>query len=275
MKQKMLPILLSIFIVVLVVLIIGKRNLSMQFSKQVKTLFAQSENISNQTFHKSQLDGLPEPVQRYFKHILKEGQPYTSYARLTHDGQFKTGLDKKWTTIKGEQYFTIGKPGYIWKGSTPLVTARDMYIADKGRLIVTLLSLVYVVDGQGEEFNEGEFQRWLAESVWFPTNLLPSERLAWSAIDTQTAKLHFVYNELSVAFLVTFNSIGEITQMETNRFMEKGKKEVWIGKMSDYKEIDGILVPTNIEAIWRLEKGDHSYAKFKVKKLEYNVSEIF
>lgn len=270
----MLTILLSVFGLALLAWLLGNVNLAVRFRKQVKSLFAQSD-ILNQTFQKSQLDSLPDPVRRYFNLVLKEGQPYISYVRLRHNGQFKAGLDEKWTTIKGEQYFTTETPGYIWKGTTPFVTARDLYIADKGRLIVTILSLVNVVDGQGKEFDEGEFQRWLAESVWFPTNLLPSERLKWSVIDAQTAKLDFNYNELSVVFLVTFNSLGEITQMETSRFMEKGRREVWIGKMSDYKEMEGILVPTSIEAIWRLEKGDHSYAKFIVKKLEYDVSEKF
>jgi hypothetical protein len=151
-----------------------------------------------------------------------------------------------------------------------MATARDMYIADKGRLIVTVLSLITVVDGQGESFNEGEFQRWLAESVWFPTNLLPSERLQWSAIDSDTAKLTFNYKELSILFLVTFNAGGEITQMETNRFMDKDHKEIWIGKLADYKEMNGILIPNTIEAIWRLEKGDYPYARFYIKKIDYN-----
>lgn len=268
-------IILSISSIFIIMLSIGKIYFSKQFSKQVKELFSQSKIISNKTFRYEQLSGLPEPVQRYFKHVLKEGQPYISYARLTHDGQFKTGLDKKWGVIKGEQYFTLEKPGYVWKGSTPLFSARDMYIADEGRLIVTLLSLVNVVDEQGEEFNEGEFQRWLAESVWFPTNLLPSEKLHWSPIDTNTAKLIFSYNELSVTYVVTFNSIGEITEMQTSRFMEKDKKEIWIGKMYDYKEMNEVLVPTNIEAIWRLETGDFPYAKFRVHKLEYDIPEQF
>lgn len=73
-----------------------------------------------------------------------------------------------------------------------MATARDMYISDKGRLIVTVLFLINVVGAQGESFNEGEFQRWLAECVWFPTNLLPSERLQWSAIDSNTANIVFI-----------------------------------------------------------------------------------
>ena len=70
----MITILLSIFGLIVLTLLIGKVNLSTQFSNQVKTRFAHSENISNQAFQKSQLDSLPDPVQRYFNSVLKEGQ---------------------------------------------------------------------------------------------------------------------------------------------------------------------------------------------------------
>lgn len=253
----------------IITLIIGRVNLSTQFNREVKELFSQSKNISDKTFKYEQLFGLPEPVQRYFKHVLEEGQPYISYIRLTHDGQFKTGQDKNWMDIQGEQYFTAEKPGFIWKGTTSMVTARDMYIADKGRLVVSLLSLINVVDGKGEKFNEGELQRWLAECVWFPTNLLPSEKLNWTAIDSLTAKLTFNYKGISIFYIVTFNETGEITKMETKRYMSEENRETWLGKLADYKEINGIIVPTSIEATWKLEKGDYSYAKFKVKKIEY------
>ena len=222
-----------------------------------------------------QFSGLPEPVQQYFKHVLKDGHPYISHIRLTHDGQFKTGQVKDWVNIKGEQYFTTDKPGYIWKGTTTMFTARDMYIADKGRLIVTLFSLVNVVDGKGEQYNQGELLRCLGESVWFPTNFLPSGRLQWFTIDAHTAKLIYNYNSMSLFYIVTFNAIGEITQLETKRFMGKDKLKTWIGKVSDYKEMNGIIVPTTIEAIWRFEKGNFSCAKFNVKKIEYNKPEIF
>lgn len=156
-----------------------------------------------------------------------------------------------------------------------MFTARDMFIADKGRLVVSLLSLIKVVNGKGEKFNEGELQRWLGENVWFPTNLLPSEHLKWFPIDSKTAKLTFNYKGLSIFYMVTFNEIGEITQMETKRYMSKDKRETWIGKLSDYKEMNGITVPTTIEAIYKLEKGDYSYAKFNVTKLEYNQPKKF
>jgi hypothetical protein len=111
---------ISIVTLIAIILIIGSLNTSFEFKKEVKTLFAETKIISDKKFNYSQLEGLPEPVQRYFNHILKEGQPYISYARIKHVGQFKIGIDKDWIKIRGEQYATTEKPGFIWKGTTSM-----------------------------------------------------------------------------------------------------------------------------------------------------------
>ncbi len=256
--------------ILLIIPIIGKIKLSIQFTKEVKALFAQSAYIPGKKFSHIQLTGLPAPVQRYFRLVLKEGQSYISYARLLHNGQFKTGPGKAWVNIKGEQYFTTEQPGFIWKGTTNMFTARDMYISGKGRLVVSLFSFYNIVNGKGEKCNQGELLRWLAEGVWFPTNLLPGDKLQWTPISINEAKLTFSHNGLVIFYMVTFNDEGEITQFETKRYMGENNLETWIGKLKDYKAINGIRIPTAIEAVWRLEKGDFSYAKFTVKKLEYD-----
>jgi hypothetical protein len=270
-----MTIILLVIGFLLLILIIGKAILSFRFNREVKTLFSQSKNISDKTFNYEQLSGLPEPVQRYFKHVLKEGQSYVSYVRLIHDGQFKSGHDKDWMNIKGEQYFSAEKPGYIWKGLASIVTARDKYISDKGRLVVTILSLFNIIVGKGSKYDEGELQRWLAECIWLPTNLLPGERLKWKTIDANTAKLIFNYKDLSLFYKVYFNQKGEITQLETTRYMNEVNKETWLCKCTGYKELNGIIIPTKIEAVWKLKKGDFSYAKFKVRTIEYNKPEKF
>ncbi len=255
--------------------IVGKINLSFQFNREVKKLFLLSKQIPGKIFHHQQLSALPEPVQRYFRHVLNDKQPFISYVRITHTGKFKPDLNKNWINIKGEQYATTEKPGFIWKGTTTMFIARDMYIADKGRLVVSLLSLYNIVDAKGKQYNQGELLRWLGESILYPTNLLPSERLRWIPIDFQTAKLMFNYNDLYLSFILTFNEIGEITQMETKRYMDEKKLETWIIKPTNYKKVNGVIVPFDFEVLWRLEKGDFSYAKFTIQKIEYNYPAIF
>jgi hypothetical protein len=269
-SKKTMIILLSILSILILAFLAGKWNLSKQFAREVEDLFADSKFIREKRLSYKQLSTLPVPVQRYFKLVLNDGQAYISYARITHDGQFKTGLDKDWVNIKGEQYATTEKPGFIWKGVTSLFTARDMYIWNQGRLVVSLLGILKIVDGKGEHFNQGELLRWLGESVLYPTNLLPSENLVWSAVDNHSAKFTFRHAGFSLSYLVTFNDVGEIVQLETKRYMDLDHLETWIIKAADYKKMNNILVPSHCEVFWRLKTGDFSYAKFNITKVEYD-----
>ena len=60
--------------IILLVLIVGKINISFRFKNQVDDLFDNAEK-SDKIYSINQLNHLPEPVKRYFKYVLKEGQP--------------------------------------------------------------------------------------------------------------------------------------------------------------------------------------------------------
>jgi hypothetical protein len=175
----------------------------------------------------------------------------------------------------GEQYAAVDLPGFVWKGQTALFTARDMYLAGKGRLVVTILGLLKMMDGRGPQYDQGELLRWLGESVLYPTNLLPGKRTSWEGIDEGRAKLLFHYNGLSLFFLVRFNDLGEITELETKRYKDKESLETWVINVKDYKEMNTVRVPTAFEVLWRLKEGDLSYAKFNMTAIEYGIPERF
>ena len=96
-----------------------------------------------------------------------------------------------------------------------------------------------------------------------------------SPIDDSAAQLTFNYNQQTISYKVSFNATGEITQMETQRYMGEENLENWVGKFSEYQEINGVIIPTKAEGLWRLKSGDHSYAKFRVKTIEYDKPELF
>ena len=239
-----------------------------ELNKDIEKLFADSKNISGNVYTSNQIKDLPLPVQRYFKYSLKENQPYVSYARLQHGGEFKAS--KNWVSIKGEEYFTVEKPGFVWSGKVPLFSAKDVYIGGTGNLKVKLLSLIKIVDAKGQETNQGELLRWLGEAPLFPTALLPSENLKWEPIDNDSAKVIFTDKNLTIEGVFCFNEEGQITQFKTKRYKDKTTLENFTGYYGDYRTVDGMKVPFYLEATWNLESGDFSYAKFKVTKIEYN-----
>lgn len=101
-------------------------------------------------------------------------------------------------------------------------------------------------------------------------SFIRSDKLIWFPINEHTAKLTFDYQGISLFYFVTFNTIGEITQMETKRYINKDKMETWIGKFGNYQKINGVIIPKSVEAIWKLEKGEISYAKFRVTNIFYD-----
>lgn len=262
---------LSILGPIILILVLGKYNYHRIFKNEIRKLYDNSKNNTNEIFTYDCLVGLPDPVQRYLKHVLKEGQPHIKYVRLKHDGQFKPGINKNWSNIKGEQYFTTAKPGFIWKGKIGPIKARDLYIEDKGQLVITLLNLINIAKKQGKGIDQGELLRWLGESVWFPTNLLPCERLKWLPIDDNSAKLVFNYQGISLFYIISFNEKNEIIQLETERYYDNKHIKKWTGYCSNYREINGVKIPTIMRASWRLEEGDHNYVIFHLKDLEYDI----
>ncbi|MDX9800794.1 MAG: hypothetical protein RBT69_05595, partial [Spirochaetia bacterium] len=73
-----------------------------------------------------------------------------------------------------------------------------------------------------------------------------------------------------LSYKVSFNTEGEITELETQRYMGDESLETWIGRVSSYKEVNGMKIPMTIEAIWKLPDGEHSYAQFNVRKIHHN-----
>jgi len=271
MLKKILKVIAIIIAIILITIIIGGIISKSQLTKEIKSFFSLSGDISNNVYSSQQIKDLPESVKKYFEYSLSEGQEYISYLRLKHGGEFRTKPNQKWMPIKGEEYFTAEKPGFIWFGKVPLVSAKDSYYNGKGNLKIKLLSVIPLADAKGREFDQGEIFRWLAEAPLFPTALLPSEKLKWEAIDNNSAKAVLIDKDITVEGIFHFNGQGQITEFSAKRYRDESKTfEDWGGYYQDYREIGGVKIPFNIEVVWHLESGDFSYAKFNIEEIEYD-----
>ena len=249
--------------------LIGRWLVARQVRQDVADLFSQAETGLPQTYDPAQLAGLPAPVQRYFRHVLKPGQPYLRTVRLRHDGDFKTDLEKDWMPITGEEYFLADKPGYIWIGTTTWFSARDQYVAGQGSLTVRLLGTLPIVQGSGPAYNQGEILRWLAEAPWFPTSLLPGGRVRWSPVDDYSATLTLTDQGLTVSCLMIFNEQDELVRCQAQRYLDATHIETWVCRLSDYRDWHGLLVPTQGEAAWVTDGEEKPYARFTLRDIAY------
>jgi len=239
-----------------------------QFKKSVKALSSLSQNIEDKFYSTEQIKKLPKPVQRYFKYSLEENQPYIGHVRLKHSGFFRLKPDKKWMSIRGEEYFTTQKIGFVWFGKLPLFSVIDQYINGKGSLVAKFFSLIKVADAKGKKIDQGELLRWLGEAPWYPTALLPSSNIKWEAINNNSATVILSNNGLTVRGVFYFNEKGQITKFTSRRYKED-TLENWTGYYKNYKKINGMQIPYDVEVVWNLKSSDFSYARFNIDEIKY------
>ncbi|MBC8155627.1 MAG: hypothetical protein H7Z72_22290 [Bacteroidetes bacterium] len=218
----------------------------------------------------SSTNGPARACTAVFRHVLKPGQPYLRTVRLRHDGDFKTDLEKDWAAITSDEYFLADKPGYIWIGTTAWFTAQDQYVAGQGSLTVRLLGTLPIVQGSGPAYNQGELLRWLAEAAWFPTSLLPGGRVVWSPVDDHSAMLTLTDHGLTVSCLMSFNENDELVRCQAQRQSDATHFQAWVCRLFDYREIHGLLVPTQGGAAYVIDGEEKPYARFVLRDIAYD-----
>ncbi|WP_114970841.1 DUF6920 family protein [Rhodoferax ferrireducens] len=230
-----------------------------------------------------ELEGLPAPVQRYFRAVLQDGQPIIAAVTLELAGTFNmSATDEQWKPFTSRQRIVTRRPGFLWDAQVsmlPGVTVRvvDSYIAGKGLLHAAILGLFTVADvSGGGEIARGEFMRFFAEAAWYPTALLPSQGVRWEAVDDRSANATIVDGPITLALLFRFNDAGLIGSFRAEaRGAGVGKEMVmlpWEGSWSNYQTRDGMTVPFTGEVAWMRPQGRKPYFHGTVTSLTYEFS---
>ena len=241
-------------------------------SDLVAHLTAGRINPAINRYHAAELADLPAPVQRYFRAALTDGQPIVTAVRLIQTGQFNMSAEAdQWKLFTASQHFTTTRPGFVWDANITLfpgvpVRVVDAFISGEGFLRPTILGLYEMGTLQGKgEIARGELLRHFAESVWFPTALLPSQGMVWQAIDDASAKATMTDGPISVTMLFRFGTDDLITAVFVEgRATTVGTQTVlmpWECRMSNYQTRDGMRVPLTGEALYITPQGERPYFK--------------
>jgi len=284
-KKKYIVIIIPVIFITVIIasLSVGIAMFGQQVEKEVKRLYANSKDISKVHYSVNQITNLPEPVQRYFKYSIQENQNYISFVKLKHEGIFRQSQGQVWMPMVGQEYITTENPGFVWIGKMkpyPLlwIDGKDEFIDGKGNFQIKLLSLFTVADTKGKESDESELLRWLAETPWFPTALLPSKYLHWESVNSSSAKAVVEYGKIKATVVFSFNEQGQIIKLNADRYRTVNNtfsKDKWVGYYRDYTKVNDVMIPKEIEAAWNFSSGEFSYAKFKITDIKYNDPSIY
>ena len=209
------------------------------------------------------LDNVPPPVARYLRFALQVPQQLQE-VRIEQVGTLRTDVaSHRWMPFEAEHIVVPPATGFVWNARVsvaPLlhVRVRDALIDGKGSGQVALLSAFSVSsDAATPEMDSGSLHRFLAEAVWYPTALLPGPNLTWTGIDASRAEATLTHHGVTVSLEFRFASTGEVTGIYTparwGTFGRRYRQVAWEGHFRNYRERDGLFVPTEGDVGWYVD----------------------
>ncbi len=231
-------------------------------------------------YNAKELEGLPAPVQRFFRIALTDGQPIVAAATVEHRGTFNMGeRADQWKPFASRQRVITRRPGFVWDGKVEMlpglnVHVHDAYVAGEGILHPAILGLFTLADMRGTtEVAQGELLRFFAEAAWYPTALLPSQGVRWEALDDKSARGTMTDGPITLTMTFVFGDDGLLLSCRAEaRGRTVGKTVVmtpWEGRWSNYQVKDGMRVPFTGEVAWLTPEGRKPYWRGTITALTY------
>ena len=109
-----------------------------------------------ETFSENELDGLDEPVRRYFASAIEPGTPLWPSARVTMRGSIRLG---RWLPFRATEMLAP-RSGFLWRARVAgLVSGFDRYIDGVGEMAWRLAGLVPVMRASGADVSRSAAAR--------------------------------------------------------------------------------------------------------------------
>lgn len=208
------------------------------------------ERSTGETFDPDSVADLPPPARRYLRHAVRPGAPLARRVDLSMRGQFRFG--GRWCPFEADEVLAARR-GFVWRPTVRLApgvwfSGADFLVDGVGGQRFSLDGLLPVVRAGGEAVDRSAAGRFLAESVWLPTSLLPSMGAAWEAVDDRRARV--TLPSVDDPLTLTVDDDGTLRSVETRRVDgDSGERRPFGAVVESERTVDGFTVP------WRLEVG--------------------
>lgn len=196
----------------------------MTFSAVVSELAA--PRTRSDTFDPAMADGLPAPAARMLRRALTPGAPLAGAVRLDLTGSV-VQAGRRLTLAARE--LLVPARGFAWEARAawgPLfVQVRDHYLANDGKVAVSLLGLVPMGGEGGPDTARSSRGRLAGETFWVPSMLLPDAGATWSPVDEQRALVQLEIDGERESVTLTVAPDGRVTELHMMRWGSVGVDE--------------------------------------------------
>ena len=207
---------------------------------------------SETVFTDAELDGLPDPVCRYFRAAIAPGTPLAAAARFRMHGQIKLG---RWLPFQAEELLAPHQ-GFHWAArAAGVVGGFDRYADGQGQMRWRLLGLLPVMRADGPDLSRSAAGRVAGEAMWVPTALLPRFGVVWSADDDHHLTARWQLDTHEVALDLVIDDQGRLRESVFQRWGDPGRTGTFDlhpcgGEVTANATFGGVSVPGAGRAGW-------------------------
>lgn len=180
-----------------------------------------------------------------------------------------------WVPYRADQYFTVDRPGFVWKATFRLapflsVNGRDMYRAGEASMQMRVWSVVSVANKKGGGLNQGDLLRFLGETQWFPAAAL-ADYITWQPIDANSARATMSYAGVTASMTFQFDQEGRPLECTAARYNDaRGHDEPWVNTNNTEANFGEWRLPVAGEARWDYKTGPYAYIRWQITNIEQN-----
>jgi len=202
------------------------------------------------------LDSIPVPILKYISSALNKNYKYYRMVEILYSGNVKLDSKDKSFDCSGKIYFGQYQPGLLQTETVTIfplwwLKKRNFYIDGNGSILIKKLSLTTTQNIKGQEVNLTELTKYISFTPLFPWIYLNRGIIQYLNFDTSSIKIEVKdkTNKITLEIFVKNDTISEIKTKDNFIFDEnQGTQTELSVKYSEYKNINGVLIPSKIEA---------------------------
>jgi hypothetical protein len=232
------------------------------------------------TIGEKDLAVLPAPVARYLRVAGVVGRPRVRDYTVRFSGRIRRGADAPWMPFTAEQHSVVSAPTRLFLMRARMrglpVEAFHRYQGGLASMKVVLAGLVPIANAAGPVLDMSETVTVLNDMALLAPATLLDPRITWAAIDDRSVRASFDVAGHIVSATLFFDESGLLSNFvsdDRSRASDDGRsftKMRFSTPVGEFRNFDGMTLPSYGEARWHAPEGAFTYGEFHVTAVAYN-----